>query len=785
MQRNQAVTIELTPEISAIFRDYESARPQKDSGLSMSASYQTFSPDSNDEGLFSKAAARVTDAVVAGELGAVGGQAGVVAGAGIAIGKTLAGHLYERTTKKKTIQIFNVAYLKSDELAKLEANPFIGVSAEQSKSRLDMLKKLYHHACTYQKLKGTRFGLNLYFFTIGEHRDDSLINDPKYLVNILIGRKLVLAANAKSKEEYDLHIKHLRNFLKEVVKRDDILQSKSDDSTYLSIRNVINMVNKYLVDQADKEEQTADNDTLFDLLQQHVDQSLKNSAKLYDDIIDRTTRLVCDIDPEEFRQYTRDTTFTCKLDISKKLANHGSHYNVLLTKLFGQDFISDDNLSTLIAGLKKYAGIEEFRNENSFKTIFKQIVENKKRLHDLLAALKKFEGIKAKAGLDAFITLSDQLAYLLQEIKKSQFALVKAQRALVDELSKYTSDCKSQEFKNAFTRHGYDRLTSDIKPINEAIIALEQISLNKEDIKAKLDGEIASSITDFQKDLSNLGFLEIKPATAPEDHTEPEAEQDDDDALKDWVEVNLEKSGVEFAKQLPENVKDLSWFKKMFSDTELRHKYEEQQKELKKKDAMIAALKVEKQTAESAKKASDAEKAAAKSAQQEAERNAAAITSTKELHDSIEAYRATFNKFINDYVKKNKASSIWSFFTHFHGTHGLGVAGFILSEFNSLVDDLNKRDITHENLHSTINEWYKSMLQLHKKNLDGNFNPHSLKTYLYAFSEYLRENPAKNQGALETYYEDAIIKTRMAPETIERLYRTRFLPETLGILPSL
>src|SRR5690606_8025549 len=65
-------------------------------------------------------------------------------------------------------------------------------------------------------------------------------DDSKYLAAILIGRKLLFALRASSKEEYEIQMAHLSEFIRLLPeKAPGVFQTQSDNSTYFSLLGLV------------------------------------------------------------------------------------------------------------------------------------------------------------------------------------------------------------------------------------------------------------------------------------------------------------------------------------------------------------------------------------------------------------------------------------------------------------------------------------------------------------------------------------------------------------------
>lgn len=751
MQRKQAVTIKLHDIITSIFKDYEDTRP-----ADLALSYQVAPTDSSKEGgLAADLAMHVGDAAVAGALGAVGGVKGVVAAAAHQGMKVVAKHIWQYFSDDsiESVDVHNLSYLQDETFG--DNNNFCSpgdADRETIAKRKEILQKLYNHACTYQKLKGTRFGFRLFGFTFGEHRDDNVIDDFKYLVNILIGRKLLLAAKAGSFAVYQQHLEHLYKFLERISERPEILESKSNDTTYTSLRSVINRVKKDLLKQSDPVGILDIKDRLKTLCHD-INLAFDNASHLLVEVKKRTTHLVCDLTPKDFFDAQHPDAFH-QPGFRGRLKP--AYYDLLNNVFYKNEPINSEKLDAdvvaFIDGMRQHAGATlDARAKQVLQVNLKQLIVSKKALQTLLNTLKLLDDIK-RGGENALLAVSDQLVYLLSDIKQAQFVLIKSQKAFVDALAAHCYQTANSTFKDSFTEHGYRRLLIDVIPVNNAIIALEEINLNKAAVVTAVAHQASDAIAAFKAAVK-----------APVDKDQPQVEpervtEEDDTALKDWVMVNLDASVSandfeKFANKVPVEVKALPWFRLPFANAALQRENELLRQQVAKADGIIVAKNAEnvaKQvTIDALTRESQAEKATNQGAK--AERDTLKVKAV--LDARIDRHQKVFELFIQDYIGRNHHSSIWSW-AHFHGSHGRDVASELRYHFNLRINDVkSNKDVTIENLSQIMQDVFIQLLNDKKDLLDGNFNPHSLKTYLLAYAGYLAdENNIDKVRPLNSYH---------------------------------
>jgi hypothetical protein len=715
LKSSESVQVKLTDEISYILNKYEEARPKD-----LAQSY-TVATDNADPSLAVDMLNGVTEGAAIAAVGTLAGWRGVLVGAAYGAAKRCID--WFNKDNKKELTTYNLHYLKPLNLNKKNST----VLTEQEQKEIS---QIYDITYQYQLLKGSRFGVKI--LNIGEHRDDNVIDDPKYLLNIFIGRKLKAISEAKQ-EEVGQQKKHLSDFLDKCLHDDapeiikNILSSNSADTDFLSLRTVINTVQKYLKNDK-KSTETSDHKQWFAILNQQLPTIKNNIADLNEHFKKRFTHLTCEVDPDKFRRYNN------RMSANENATDWNDiktvPYHSLLAQYIWNEDHSEINKSTFIEGLKKYI------NNNSadtqvFEKAYEKFVEIIKTKNELSAALKLLQNLHGIIGTDntaaanlVLSTIIPHLQFLLEKIKNTELALSNKQDELVLILEPTASKSKNQIFKNAFTRYGFTVKTPvDLTSIHEALLALYHLSINT-DLKEKVSDDLTAAVEKFKKDViafSGLGTPDntllttssASSTTATSTATSSSTTTVTDNQPADKMDDNLMQSWIILREQ---SEKAIDEHETIDQEYEEKKKYWMEQK--------IAELEKSNETLQGKVNTLETQLQQANKDKDEANKQLAELIP----NEAASKIKEAFNQLIEHY--KNYSRESHNLFYH-HGAAGLKAARDIKTEFLK-ISDANLSKMTADN--------FKTFLSTNQNILKGNYSKHSLKSYLLAFYQYLNNS---------------------------------------------
>lgn len=712
LPRLQATKLMLTDSIVDVFAAYQAARP-----IELAHSIQTSAEEMKDDGLAVDMIREVGGAVAVAEAGALLGQRGVVAAGAYAGLKVLAQHVmqYAQGEGRPSLDVYNLHYLEREQFIK---NENLGGSEAKCKERLKKLQTLFDLTCLYQEIKGTRFGLKLGFIRIGEQqRDDKVIDDVKYFVNILIGRKLQLAAKARSEKEYQGHLEHLARFLESISKMPCVTQSNSDDTKYISLRKIINLVKKDLLDRTITSEDGISEPELVE----GVNEGLKKINKEVGGVLGEVAkRFTCFISPRRQIDFL-DVLRVPQLDGVGNFSafEDASSYEALLLEILYKNVAVDDGkLEKLVDEFIAFSQVGKLSKENkgAIKAAFKDLIDAKNKLFQLNLELEKLlESIQSNK--DSIKKLAQSLMFLLKEIKLSQSILIEKFRQVESVFRPLQKLSKNTKFKDNFTAYSSDRLDVSLEIIRETKNKLKQCEVRF----ASVDGYSPPFINEFLEKVKALGFVAPKDLSGikPKD---PEGDSMEE-ILRDFVEVSKEEL-EKLAKFSSENEGDvrrqLVQAKQDISNIEIQLKGEKE----KVKESEDSLKKVQEEN----------------------------LQLKQQLHSAnnnniLLFYKTEFELFVKDYVRNNLSCS--RFFSR-HGDYGLLVADEILKRFNKMVNEIDLTDV--KDVNKFFEDKFVKFLKDNHEILDGNYHPHSLKTYLLAYHQYLAANKPQIFGSAVKHY---------------------------------
>lgn len=779
-----ATKVTLTPAIIQVLDLYELARPED---LNMSYTVADDQAKTDGQDFLSELGMKMAEGAA---LGAVGGAAGIVKGAALGAGYGAYQVTSERVKNwwsgsKNQIHVYNLDYLAETNFSKDNQN--------SSPELIDKLQALYNQCLQYQELKAKRPGFWFFGWGVGEHKEDHHVDDVKYLVNILIGRKLKAAAEAANEADRKAHLEHLYRLLNKVCASKDILFSRSDDTTYLSLRAVINTVKRDLLEIEQEDELDNAKEILNHIF--HNSNNIKNKVESFSaDLDERLTYLLCDMKPIDFNLYNNKSEFNAQAG-NNSIIENSKYYQLINQLIYGNLDLDLDNVDELKAGFFQYSGAQLSK---SAANSLKELTKEKQRLAKLLATFELLKQVKDSGGVEAFSNVINEYAEVLVQVKESQKKIVSCQMAFVNELSKiYKKSNNSRSFKDNFTQYGYKRMKACNRQIDDAVILIDRLPANVHEIaKEQSKKAIQTYKSDVERlngrNVSNLN-ASISPTKFVEEICEEEQQASEFDRLMDdWVDVKVNQEGFD---QLPACVMEKPGLWARLTGNILSSKDEtilsllhelEQAKWL---AAGIAVdrkaiydinsenIKIESENIE-IKKINTTLSSSLREVNAEntelLKRNSNLLQDLNYyLHrDFIHSVQKEFNKFINAYILNNKKSS-FSFFEN-HGKYGRDTAKMFKKSFDGMIDKLLNDDHEYDNRDEIQEHIKEEFIQLLKGNfsvLDGGYNSGSLKCYMLAFHDLLQDKHSiatQNVDNVEKYHKK--IYSTQSSAAIESAY---------------
>jgi hypothetical protein len=590
-----------TTEINKVFVLYENARPD----ANMLHSY--CQPDAMQNGgsnITQEVLAEMGTNMVIAEVGALGGQHGVVA----VVGVTLLNNVWRAITgvnENHEKVYFNLYYLKPEQLA-------INTSGDM-KQKLNLLQTLYDYCYQYQQLKSERPGflMPVIGWKCGEYREENKIDDFKYLINIFIGRKLKLAAEALKKgdqDNYTNHLDHLFRFLEAIAKEPDFLWSRSDDTSYISLRNVINMVKMDLITQQVSEQNNSEGSRLLGLFEQHLVETRNKSEKVLRRTEDRLINLLCMIAPDDFRNHTNLNSFNKNLEVNKEIeVNPYVHFLYQALFNYPKDGIDSElNQTNFMKGLSDFTGLKIKDINSVIYTQFCRIATLKNQISQLFSMFALYDQIKKNGGYVGLICIIDETEFLLTKIKALQDILEKEVVHFVEILTTEIYPTSNQTFKNKFTVHGWVRSLSYVEPLNNAILTLKMLVMYKREVQEEIINNLKKNIGLFNDAVQQVGYTDVRSITNLQESlvsSLPSIESNNDNekavqCMENWVRSGLVSVDREaFRNALPNDIKSELWFQnilwEIIQDKEVQLKELQQAQEKKQERGQLQPMLVD------------------------------------------------------------------------------------------------------------------------------------------------------------------------------------------------
>jgi len=685
MANSRVVTIELTPIINTLIEDYERVRPQ-----SLNASFVIHQPQAEEHlgaQMMDNGAAAAGNAVV----GAVAGASAVPAMFIYECITTLKDYLVEKFYGNEKVTAFNLAYLTpitfQDELHH-PANAVLN-------ARLSTLQDLYNECCKYQDDKDSR---------PFSHRDDGTINDPKYLVNIFLGRKIEAAARAamaNDQQAYEQQLAHLKEFIQVISNNKEVLASRSNNSTYISLRNVIVMINTRLSALTADEADILAKDNLLTQARDDIAKITHDSKQFINRTIDAMIKLVCNIKPGDFTLAKKNDPLNQNMDAIKQFENP---YPTVLFKAFAstgyEDGLAGYSLDDFIAGLSEHAAFKfEYKQALAIQKLFNEFIKDKNKLFNLINTLELTLDLCKHTANVGLAQITDELCYTLIEIQRLNVKLASYHAKFIEALMPALVANNNQKFSDSIVQYSsFNPHLNNQATIQRAIQVLSELEYKKEGVIAKIEAMAKDLIAKIKAVTAELGF---KTSNA-----------------------NANKQAAIFShaeKSLQESLS--SSFVMVDTKNSLRTQLDEVKKENSSLKGEIKQVK---------KQLTDAEQ------------TARVFQENSAIADKIEVYKSNFKQAITHYLNYNK--NCYGLF-HYHGNHGQKRALEFLNAFNELLDSIkiDNENISLENLNDIILERFRTLLLTKQETLDGNYHEHSLKNYLLTFGNYLTAGAPVNQ----------------------------------------
>ncbi len=709
------------PAIERVLAAYTDARP-KDMAVSI-----TFETQEDDNTCLALAGVGAKTAAAY-----VGGTTGAAAVLGIEFVQKI-GELFQGA-QPDTYYTRQLEYLSEPDL-----QPKAGMA--EHRKITDSLQGLYHICLEYQSSKASRPG----FLWFGEHKQNDCIDDPKYLINILIARKIKAAAEADNYQDYEKHRQHLTEFLGKICAADneDLLSTRSNDTTYLSLITLITQVTYQLT--SNSLDNTAKNNT--EKLAKLIEDARFISTQISDSVASintRLTHLLSEGEPNHFKLYVEQVKKGQPLIgrlTSLTQIGDSPYLKWISAVLYGNSDKLDFKL--LRSGFKEYTNIELSKDAAQ---ALADILIAKKRLTDLLTAFDDLIRV-IHGNHSAFANILNDYVNWLKQVKEAQIQLelkqFKFASLLMTGFSSFTDQC----YRYQFTRYGFAESTRKDELITNAVIDATCLALTE--VKQEVEQKESDAIGLFQKALGNeyshvTGLLpqQFMPAIEKEKMETVEIEEMMNTS---WILVDggdVEDTVVGEEVSLREKIKRLQ---EMASTP--REIIQEQEKRIKEKDAVIEQQQTQIQEQQQELHDKDAEIQRLKDAAAEESRK-------RKIRNENRKYFAEishgFDQLMESYCDQDGCGGF------FHGNR-VGARRF-QKLFQDKMYDLFKSNNQLVGLSDVLDAFIALINEHDDKLLNGNYYGGSLKCYLLAFyvsqthqNHFVAGNDAKAFTPLEAY----------------------------------
>jgi len=455
------IKVILSDEIKEVLSLYREAKPSE-----LDLSFAPVKREAAEEGFAQKALAEMAeDGALAGLGGVVGAAKGILLGAAYAGFKVAKDYAVAWLSgDQKEIEFSNLNYLKQE---KFPCNSFY----KDLNNKLKDLTDLYSLLFLYQEQKDTRI----------EHwwygRSETTIDDPKYLVAILLGRRLKAIANSTDRNKFIGEVNHLESFITKLCNSkhcDTIFYSRSNDTTRLSLRTIINSIRFKLLEWNIEETQAPSTIKLmFEELKRDAGRIEEDTNSCMDDVTKRLSYLLCGLSPDNFSRYNKQTDLTDKLQCNNEISNSDflrklnewlfknpdqsatvqsskkTYRKSLKSTITSFAGFSDDDKQILRKGFSDYAGM---KLPETAIPVLESIIEKRIKLTNMLNTFECLRELTRTAGSVALSKVMMSYKSLLEEIRVSQKTMNMEMINFVKQLTNYNN--AHPTFKNNFTKWG-------------------------------------------------------------------------------------------------------------------------------------------------------------------------------------------------------------------------------------------------------------------------------------------------------------------------------------------
>lgn len=744
------IKILLTDKILKVIKAYEDARDKDIAASVVFPAVQKEKPSIGADA--ASGAAEATGAALLGQLGGWKGTliAGVVGAAGGAI-KSIKNRFAEGQPE-----------IAMAELSYLEEEQFPLNNENLDPNEIKDLQERYNNVLHYQELKKSRG----FFLGLGKNYKEDEINDPKYFIAILIGRKLKAAANASTRQKYETELAHLNNFIQEIAaKYSELFDSNSDDTTYLSLRTLVIWLKERHYKADEIKNQTDNNKKRLEDLMLLVKDIHHQAEDTFTDCWKLVRNSATDYKKSQFDLYKTRSESPSQKSTKLNELKADSTFIDLFENYENQSPIKEEVLKKALA---KAANVNESIVTSEMARAFQDILDSAAKIKYLSSILQKIMKLKTSGGNLAIIKVLPDINILTEEMKQSIILLKSLQNNFFKAITPLYSNSSSPKFKNNFARYAFLPFDHEALPMfDEAkfLTGLLTDSPNLEDeIKADIHGQIVTIHQEVEALRSNVPNPQSLERLAQENEINKDAMFDD--FMRDVVIVDMEKSlAAGKLPEIPEPIKkqidqhkNKSWFQlfsnRLSAENELRAKLEAERAENGKlqteKNAEILELKTRLDELQNEKERLVHQRGdlnnqklelEAKNGKLKAKKNELKLLSAKsDMEGKLLTLVNNFTIFLNDY-KHNTRSGFLGIFSA-HGNKGRQNAKKFADKFTKAMlavvrEFQTKEDYTLEKVKLDLDATYKQLLNNYSHLLVGNYKAHSFKTYLLAYHQYL------------------------------------------------
>lgn len=667
-------------------------------------------------------------AINAGANAAVGaalGGNGVVAATALAAVHAGLNALSSWANTEETITV-NLQYLKP--ITFIENNNL-------PEGMLQDLQERYDSVLRYQKLKMSR-GL---FLGLGKNYKDDLVDDPKYLVAILLGHIIEEAAQAASKQDYQNRIEQLTIFLQSIAEHEELLVSNSNDTAYLSLRTLIIWLKERETKSQEATEKSETNRQRLEKLLENLDAIFFECTNIHYNNWEMMLATSTEYHSYDFEQYqSHHNDPLRKNDTHIQALRKDRAFQALFKYHTEQKEISAKSLKHILATA---ANINANAIDKQTINAFSELLSANAKLQQLRMITRKI----SKLDIISLSRMISDLRFVLSELKNAVMDTeIKRKKFVNVELKKIYLLSTSIEFKNNYTKYAFTKPELTIfNQINEADF-LTNIVANIEDIENKVTSDLNHQVDALQKEIRKLRPANPQSTTQLEQSIATLEAADKsffDEFMSDAVMVEIEsalKKGTEV--RIPEAVEqqlsEPSHTRWLHNIVDLFN-YHNRNKEIRSLNEQVAYLsnKLGDKTVEFKNKYKKIKN-----------ENEKAVSKNRLLTAQIKlnTMKNEFNNLIEDYLAHTK-SGFAGFFSA-HGNKGRQTANEFARLFNHAMNismeeikrgAANKTIESMEDAVKILADKFKELVIQASDSLTGNYKCHSLKTYLLAYHAYL------------------------------------------------